>query len=59
MQARAAGWLTLLLVVTWTWAPPAAASYGGNHTSNWAVIVCTSRYWYNYRHMSNALSFYR
>lgn len=30
-----------------------------NHTSNWAVLVCTSRYWFNYRHMANTLSFYR
>ncbi|KAF5323032.1 hypothetical protein D9611_009277 [Ephemerocybe angulata] len=29
------------------------------HTNNWAVLVCTSRYWFNYRHMSNALSMYR
>lgn len=32
---------------------------GGNHTSNWAVLVCTSSYWYNYRHMANSLSIYR
>jgi GPI-anchor transamidase subunit K len=31
----------------------------GNHTSNWAVLVCTSAYWYNYRHMANTLSLYR
>uniref|UniRef100_A0A383VMD2 GPI-anchor transamidase n=1 Tax=Tetradesmus obliquus TaxID=3088 RepID=A0A383VMD2_TETOB len=29
------------------------------HTSNWAVLVATSKYWYNYRHIANALSFYR
>ncbi|TFK17389.1 hypothetical protein FA15DRAFT_676095 [Coprinopsis marcescibilis] len=29
------------------------------HTNNWAVLVCTSRYWFNYRHMSNALGMYR
>lgn len=29
------------------------------HTSNWAVLVATSKYWYNYRHMANTLSFYR
>lgn len=28
--------------------------YGGNgtatrHTNNWAVLVCASRYWFNYR----------
>ena len=21
----------------------------GNHTNNWAVLVCASRYWFNYR----------
>ncbi|CAK9435551.1 uncharacterized protein LODBEIA_P02780 [Lodderomyces beijingensis] len=30
-----------------------------NHTNNWAVLVSTSRFWFNYRHMANALSFYR
>lgn len=29
------------------------------HTNNWAVLVCTSRFWFNYRHMSNTLSLYR
>ncbi|BFZ57490.1 glycosylphosphatidylinositol anchor biosynthesis [Savitreella phatthalungensis] len=29
------------------------------HTNNWAVLVSTSRFWFNYRHMSNALSMYR
>ncbi|KAF7288185.1 GPI-anchor transamidase [Mycena chlorophos] len=30
-----------------------------NHTNNWAVLVCSSRYWFNYRHMANALGMYR
>ncbi|KAI5960589.1 GPI8 [Candida pseudojiufengensis] len=30
-----------------------------NHTNNWAVLVSTSRFWFNYRHMANVLSFYR
>ncbi|KIY47881.1 hypothetical protein FISHEDRAFT_17449, partial [Fistulina hepatica ATCC 64428] len=29
------------------------------HSNNWAVLVCASRYWFNYRHMSNALGMYR
>ncbi|KZV76469.1 hypothetical protein PENSPDRAFT_680137 [Peniophora sp. CONT] len=29
------------------------------HTNNWAVLVCSSRYWFNYRHMSNTLGMYR
>lgn len=28
------------------------------HNTNAAVIVCTSRYWFNYRHVANALSMY-
>ncbi|SCU83700.1 LAMI_0C04236g1_1 [Lachancea mirantina] len=31
----------------------------GEHTNNWAVLVCTSRFWFNYRHMANVLSMYR
>jgi phosphatidylinositol glycan class K len=34
---------------------PHAAS---RHTSNWAIIVCASRYWLNYRHVSNAMAVY-
>ncbi|KAI9488557.1 peptidase C13 family-domain-containing protein [Zychaea mexicana] len=29
------------------------------HTNNWAVLVCTSRFWFNYRHVANTLSMYR
>ncbi|KAK3940270.1 gpi-anchor transamidase [Diplogelasinospora grovesii] len=29
------------------------------HTSNWAVLVSTSRFWFNYRHLANVLSMYR
>ncbi|EGW35204.1 uncharacterized protein SPAPADRAFT_58405 [Spathaspora passalidarum NRRL Y-27907] len=31
----------------------------GKHTNNWAVLVSTSRFWFNYRHMANVLSLYR
>ncbi|VVT53201.1 uncharacterized protein SAPINGB_P003454 [Magnusiomyces paraingens] len=31
----------------------------GEHTNNWAVLVSTSRFWFNYRHMANVLSMYR
>src|SRR5437870_12247617 len=27
--------------------------------SNWAVLISTSRYWFNYRHSANTLSMYR
>lgn len=30
-----------------------------SHTNNWAVIVSSSRFWFNYRHMANVLSMYR
>lgn len=30
-----------------------------SHTSNWAVIVDTSRFWFNYRHVSDSLAIYR
>lgn len=30
-----------------------------SHTNNWAVLVCSSRYWFNYRHVANVLSLYR
>ncbi|QIW97657.1 hypothetical protein AMS68_003175 [Peltaster fructicola] len=29
------------------------------HTSNWAVLVSTSRFWFNYRHLANTLALYR
>ncbi|KAG6101953.1 glycosylphosphatidylinositol anchor biosynthesis [Claviceps sp. LM219 group G6] len=36
-----------------------ASIVAGEHTSNWAVLVCTSRFWFNYRHLANVLSIYR
>lgn len=30
----------------------------GRHSSNHAVILSTSRYWFNYRHVNNALAIY-
>ncbi|OQR94354.1 GPI-anchor transamidase [Achlya hypogyna] len=41
----------LLLLLT------AALGYE-RHTNNWAVIVDASRFWFNYRHITNALSLY-
>nr|XP_054769850.1 putative GPI-anchor transamidase isoform X2 [Lytechinus pictus] len=32
--------------------------FSKGHTNNWAVLVCTSRFWFNYRHIANALSIY-
>lgn len=34
-------------------------SSDSRHTNNWAVLVSTSRFWFNYRHMANVLSLYR
>lgn len=31
----------------------------GEHTNNWAVLVGTSRFWFNYRHLANVLAMYR
>ncbi len=28
------------------------------HDNNWAIVVGTSRYWHNYRHLNNALAVY-
>ncbi|KAI3387021.1 hypothetical protein SNEBB_000290 [Seison nebaliae] len=28
------------------------------HTNNWAVLIDTSRFWFNYRHVANVLSIY-
>ncbi|KAI0300170.1 peptidase C13 family-domain-containing protein [Multifurca ochricompacta] len=36
-----------------------AVAFESAHTNNWAVLVCASRYWFNYRHMANALGMYR
>ncbi|ELU15409.1 hypothetical protein CAPTEDRAFT_121121, partial [Capitella teleta] len=33
--------------------------FDSGHTNNWAVLVDTSRFWFNYRHVANVLSMYR
>jgi GPI-anchor transamidase subunit K len=43
--------LLVLLLVTF--------HVSAEHTSNWAVLVSTSRFWFNYRHLANVLSLYR
>ena len=51
-MARQCLWLVgAFLALSW---PVFAA-----HTSNWAVLVSTSRFWFNYRHLANTLSLYR
>ncbi|KDQ06883.1 hypothetical protein BOTBODRAFT_167595 [Botryobasidium botryosum FD-172 SS1] len=69
LAASAAAALYLALVVyevraNETAHAAAAESFFGakntqGHTNNWAVLVCASRYWFNYRHMANALGMYR
>ncbi|KAH8656096.1 peptidase C13 family-domain-containing protein [Tricladium varicosporioides] len=48
--------LSLPVVLASLLAPVPAAT---EHTSNWAVLVSTSRFWFNYRHLANVLSLYR
>ncbi|WFD30268.1 deoxyhypusine synthase [Malassezia sp. CBS 17886] len=38
---------------------PSWGHRASKHTNNWAVLVCTSRFWFNYRHMANVLGMYR
>ena len=33
--------------------------FASGHTNNWAILVDTSRFWFNYRHVANVLSVYR
>ena len=39
--------------------PSICQPVAAEHTSNWAVLVSTSRFWFNYRHLANVLSLYR
>uniref|UniRef100_A0A7N0V672 GPI-anchor transamidase n=1 Tax=Kalanchoe fedtschenkoi TaxID=63787 RepID=A0A7N0V672_KALFE len=52
------GFLLLLCSVDLSFATEYSSS-STMHTNNWAVLVCTSRFWFNYRHMANTLSLYR
>ncbi|KAK3015369.1 hypothetical protein RJ639_006805 [Escallonia herrerae] len=47
------------LLLCWSYPCNAIAASTTAHTNNWAVLVCTSRFWFNYRHMANTLSLYR
>ncbi|XP_061152240.1 GPI-anchor transamidase isoform X1 [Syngnathus typhle] len=40
-------------------AESAGQFFSSGHTNNWAVLACTSRFWFNYRHVANTLSVYR
>jgi len=41
------------------WNDSDASLNDGGHTNNWAVIVDTSIFWHNYRHVANIFSVYR
>lgn len=51
--------ILLCSVVTLVTADRVSQFLQNKHTNNWAVLVCSSRYWFNYRHVANALSIYR
>ena len=54
--------MALVAVVLGLEGPDDSTDPTGNtssHTNNWAVLVSTSRFWFNYRHMANVLSLYR
>ena len=55
---RCSAFLLSLLLAAVLLAVPAAGTLAP-HTSNWAVLVATSRFWFNYRHLANVLSLYR
>ena len=50
--------LCLLAAAQHAASAPANGIQASGHTSNWAVLLSTSRYWFNYRHISDALTFY-
>ncbi|XP_061340527.1 uncharacterized protein LOC133287006 [Gastrolobium bilobum] len=51
--------LLFLRNISYSVAYSSSSSETTMHTNNWAVLVCTSRFWFNYRHMANTLSLYR
>lgn len=54
-------WITLLVVASTLWADAAPLPVPATTTTStdrWALIIDTSRFWFNYRHNSNALSLY-
>lgn len=51
--------LFLALLATVAASADTENSNESGHTNNWAVLVSTSRFWFNYRHMANVLGFYR
>uniref|UniRef100_A0A8C9AYY8 Uncharacterized protein n=1 Tax=Phocoena sinus TaxID=42100 RepID=A0A8C9AYY8_PHOSS len=33
--------------------------FRSDHKNNWAVLACTSQFWFNYQHVTNILYVYR
>jgi len=56
MEMGATRFLLLVVVVAGVVLGPHLQVVG---TDSWAVLVCSSRYWFNYRHLTNTLSMYR
>ena len=52
-------WLLLLGIFSLTSVHAAVQQSSSTHTSNWAVILSSSQYWFNYRHTINALAIYQ
>ncbi|KAF4708405.1 hypothetical protein FOZ63_000469, partial [Perkinsus olseni] len=50
--------ITTGFVMLWCVATLGAAMKSDSGRNNWALLVDTSRYWYNYRHVANTLSMY-
>lgn len=36
-----------------------SSALASTKSNNWAVLLCTSKYFFNYRHLSNVLSMYK
>ncbi|GAA5867749.1 hypothetical protein JCM1840_006679 [Sporobolomyces johnsonii] len=51
--------LVRLALVLWSCLVVPSIASSTPFTNNWAVLVCTSRFWFNYRHMANTLAMYR
>ncbi|EPX73655.1 pig-K [Schizosaccharomyces octosporus yFS286] len=48
-----------LLFILFTCLMIIATGAESSHTNNWAVLISTSRFWFNYRHAANVLGIYR
>ncbi|KAJ4462278.1 putative GPI-anchor transamidase [Paratrimastix pyriformis] len=58
MSARWA-WLLLAVAALIVVAEEGSREKNEPYANNWAILVDTSRYWFNYRHIANTLSVYR